>query len=103
MKKLNKLKKDYDEDRDSIGVGRRCESFDSQAKAARKKRSILKQWTIGAAAAAALFIGSINMSPSFAQAMANVPILGAIVEVFTAQQLTVDEKTYQANVEDTSN
>ena len=30
--------------------------------------------------------------------MVNVPILGSIVEVFTVQQLTVDEGTYQADV-----
>ncbi len=98
MKKINKLKKDYDETVIPSELEDVVKASIRQAKASQKKRPFLKQWTIGAAAAAALFIGSINVSPSFAQAMANVPLLGAIVDVFTAQQLTVDEKTYQANV-----
>ena len=83
MKKLNKLKKDYDEVEIPSELEEVVKSSIQQAKTARKKRSHLKQWTIGVAAAATLFIGSINMSPSFAQAMANVPMLGSIVEVFT--------------------
>ncbi|MBO1910094.1 DUF3298 domain-containing protein, partial [Microvirga sp. 3-52] len=69
-----------------------------QATATKKKRPFLKQWSIGAAAAAALFIGSINMSPAMAQSMVNIPVLGAIVEVLTVQKLTLDEKTYQADL-----
>ncbi|MBO0589025.1 RsiV family protein [Sporosarcina sp. E16_8] len=99
MKKMNKLKKDHDEIVIPPELEDVVKASIRQAKASQKKRPFLKQWTIGAAAAAALFIGSINISPSFAQAMANVPLLGAIVDVFTAQQLTVDEKTYQANVD----
>lgn len=68
------------------------------AKAAQKKQSLLKQWSIGVVAAAALFISSINMSPAMAQSMVNIPILGAVVEVFTVQKLALDEKTYQANL-----
>ncbi|HJF33705.1 MAG TPA: DUF3298 domain-containing protein [Sporosarcina psychrophila] len=98
MKKMNKLKKKYDEIEIPPELEDVVKDSIKQAKASQKKRPFLKQWTIGAAAAAALFIGSINMSPSFAQAMANVPLLGAIVDVFTAQQLTVDKETYQANV-----
>ena len=98
MKKINKLKKNYDETVIPSELEEVVKASIRQAKAPQKKRSFIKQWTIGVAAAAALFIGSINTSPSFAQAMANVPLLGAIVGVFTAQQLTVDENTYQANV-----
>lgn len=98
MKKIYKLKKDYDETVIPSELEDLVKATIHQAKTPQKKRSFLKQWLIGVTAAAALFIGSINMSPSFAQAMANVPLLEAIVNVFTAQQLTVDDKTYQANV-----
>lgn len=98
MKKMDKMKRDYDK----IDIPSELEDVvnDSirQAKAAQKKRPPLKQWSIGAAAAAALFIGSINMSPTTAQSMANIPVLGAIVEVFTIQKLTLNEKSYQANL-----
>lgn len=98
MKRLNKLKKDYDEVEIPSELESVVKSSIQQAKTSRTKRGPLKKWSIGVAAAAALFIGSINISPSFAQAMANVPVLGSIVDVFTVQQLTVDENTYQANL-----
>jgi Protein of unknown function (DUF3298) len=98
MKKMNKLKKDYDK----IDIPPELEDVVKnsirQAKVAQKKRPFLKQWSIGVAAAATLFIGSINMSPAMAQSMANIPVLGSIVEVLTIQELTVEEKTYQANL-----
>lgn len=99
MKKLNKLKKDYDETEIPSELEGIVNESIQKAKASRKKRPVVKQWTIGAAAAAAIFIGSINMSPSFAQAMANVPGLGAIVNVLSVQQLTVDKETYQADLD----
>ena len=98
MKKMDKLKKDYNK----IDIPPELEDVVKnsihQAKAAQKKRPLLKRWSIGAVAAAALFIGSINMSPAMVQSMINIPILGAIVEVFTVQNLTLDEKTYQADL-----
>ncbi|MEK5036798.1 DUF3298 and DUF4163 domain-containing protein [Sporosarcina sp. FSL K6-3457] len=98
MKKLNKLKKDYSETEIPSELEDIVNASINKAKASRKKRPVFKQWAIGAAAAAALFLGSINMSPSFAQAMANVPVLGTFVNVLTVQQLTVDKETYQADV-----
>ncbi|MFC5590833.1 DUF3298 domain-containing protein [Sporosarcina soli] len=98
MNRMNKLKKDYEQTEIPSELKDVVNASIRQAKASRKKRPLLKQWTIGAAAAAALFVGSINLSPSFAQAMVNVPVLGTIVEVFTVQQLAVDEDHYQADV-----
>lgn len=98
MKKLNKLKNDYDK----IDIPPELEDLVKntihQAKTTQMKRPPLKQWSIGAVAAAALFIGSINMSPAMAQSMVNIPVLGAIVEVFTVQKLALDEETYQADL-----
>lgn len=98
MNRLDKLKKDYEQTEIPSELKDVVNASIRQAKASRKKRPVLKQWTIGAAAAAALFVGSINLSPSFAQAMANVPVLGTIVDAFTVQQLAVNEDHYQANV-----
>ena len=98
MKRMDKLKKDYDK----IDIPPELEDVVKnsirQAKASQKKRPLLKQWSIGAVAAAALFISTINISPAMAQSMVNIPVLGAIVEVFTVQKLTLDEKTYQADL-----
>ncbi|MEK4230892.1 DUF3298 and DUF4163 domain-containing protein [Solibacillus sp. FSL H8-0538] len=98
MKKMDKLKKDYDATEIPAELEDVVKASIRQAKTSQKKRPFLKQWSFGAAAAAALFVGSINMSPTFAQAMANVPVLGSIVEVFTVQQLTMDKETYQADL-----
>lgn len=99
MSKLDKLKMDYEgieipEELDGI-----VKDSIRQAKLSRKrKRPAFKSGMIGVAAAAALFIGSINVNPAFAKSMVDVPILGSIVEVFTAKQFIVDEDTYQADV-----
>ncbi|MEK4023168.1 DUF3298 and DUF4163 domain-containing protein [Sporosarcina sp. FSL W7-1283] len=98
MKDMNKLKKDYEEIEIPNELENVVKESIRQAKAPQKKRSFLKQWSIGAAAAAALFVGSINVSSTFAQAMVNVPVLGSIVEVFTVQNLTLDEDAYQADL-----
>ncbi|MBE1552977.1 RsiV family protein [Sporosarcina limicola] len=98
MKKLNNLKNKYNEIEIPSELEDVVKSSIRQAKTTGKKRGYVKQWTIGAAAAAALFIGSINMSPSFAQAMVNVPVLGTIVEVFTIQQMTINEVDHQADL-----
>lgn len=99
MNKLHKLKKEYDDTEIPPELEHIVITSIRQAKASQKKHLFLKKWAVGAVAAATLFVGSINMSPSFAEAMAHVPVLGSIVEVFTVQQLTVDDETYQANLQ----
>ncbi|WP_153733421.1 anti-sigma-V factor rsiV [Sporosarcina obsidiansis] len=98
MKEMDKLKKAYEEIEIPTELKILVEDSIRQATAPKKKRPIIKQWSIGAIAAAALFFVSINVSSTFAQAMVNVPVLGPIVEVFTVQQLTMDEETYQADL-----
>lgn len=99
MSKLDKLKKDYENIEIPEELDKIVRASIREAKKGRtKKRPVFRNSFIGVAAAAALFIGSINVSPAFAKSMVNVPILGSIVEVFTVQQLTVDEGTYQADV-----
>lgn len=99
MKKLEKLKKDYDEIEIPPELEDMVKNSIRQANSVPKKRSFLKQWSIGVAAATALLIGSINISPAMAQSMANIPLLGTIVEVFTVQNFALEEKTYQAHLD----
>ncbi|MEK3936795.1 DUF3298 domain-containing protein [Sporosarcina sp. FSL W7-1349] len=100
MKKLKPLKQDYENIEIPTELEEVVQSAIRQAKQKHqpKKRRRAPQWVIGAAAAAALFVGSINVSPTFAQTMANVPFLGSIVEVITVQQIKVDQGTYQADL-----
>lgn len=98
MSKFEKLKRDYENIDIPDELNKVVQNSIREAKKVKKKRPFFRNWMIGTAAAAALFVGSINISPSFAQAMGNVPLLGSIVQVLTVQELTIDEKTYQANV-----
>ncbi|MBD7908060.1 anti-sigma-V factor rsiV [Sporosarcina gallistercoris] len=98
MKQINKLKKEYDDIEIPSELDEVVKNSIQRAKASKKKRSPLRQWSIGVAAASVLFIGSVNVSPALAQSMANVPVLGALVEVFTVQTLTMDKETYQAEL-----
>lgn len=98
MSKLDKLKKEYD----SIEIPPELESVVNDAvrrsKEKSPKRPVLRNWMIGTAAAAAIFVGSINVSPSFAQAMGNVPFLGSIVQVLTVHEIVFKEERFSANL-----
>lgn len=70
-----------------------------QALEKRKSRKTLYLWGVGAAAAVIIFTTSINVSPAFAKTLVDVPVVGEIVEVLTFKKITVDEGTYQANLD----
>lgn len=98
MRRLNKVKKNYEEVVIPAELEELVKTTIQQAIKPVNKKRYRKQWLIATAAAAALFIGSINISPTFAQAMSNVPLLGMIADVFTVQQLKVDRGSYQADL-----
>ena len=56
------------------------------------------RWTAWAAAALALFITVPNGSPTAAAAMADIPVLGAIVRVVTFRNYTYDDGYHSADV-----
>ena len=56
------------------------------------------RWTAWAAAVLALFIAVPNVSPAAAAAMADVPVLGAIVRVVTFRNYVYDDGSYSADV-----
>lgn len=62
-----------------------------------KRRSAFR-WTGWVAAAMALFIAVPNVSPTAAAAMAEVPVLGAIVELVTFRSWTYDDGHASADV-----
>lgn len=96
MKKLKQLKRNYEE----IDIPTELEDVvhASIRQAKRKKRPMIQYWILSVAAAASLFIGSINLSPQMAQAMMNIPVLGSIVEVLTVHRITVTEDDYHADL-----
>ena len=56
------------------------------------------RWAAWAAAALALFITVPNVSPTAAAAMADIPVLGAIVRVVTFRNYTYDDGYHSADV-----
>ncbi len=99
MKRLNQLKNQYHKTDIPPELKDVVKNAIQQANTEQKKRPVFKNWIIGTAAATVLFLSSINISPAMAQSMVNIPVLGAIVEVFTVHKLTLDEKTYHANLD----
>lgn len=70
----------------------------------KKERVItMRTWMRRAATSAAVvaigFVGSANLSPAFAKAMSDVPVLGGIVKVVSFRQFDFNEENYQANIE----
>lgn len=62
-----------------------------------KKKPSFKKFGIGVAAAATIFVASVNMNPALAQSLSKVPILGSIVQVISIQEITIEEDTYNAD------
>ena len=56
------------------------------------------RWTAWAAAVLALFIAVPNVSPAAAAAMADIPVLGAVVRVVTFLNYTYDDGWHSADV-----
>lgn len=98
MTKLNNSKKQYDNTEIPSELKEVVNSSIREAKKNRKKNRAFKQWGIGVAAAAALFVTSVNVNPTLAQSLSNVPVLGSIVQVVTIQEIQFAEDTYNADI-----
>lgn len=97
MSKLHDSKKQYD----NIEIPNELKQIVSESirdAKRKKKRKPFKQWGTGIAAAAALFIASVNVSPALAQSLSTVPLLGSFVQVVTFQEIQVAEDTYSADL-----
>lgn len=99
MSKLNESKKQYND----IEIPTELKQVVSKSirtvkgEQSRKKPSF-KKFGFGFAAAAAIFVASVNMNPTLAQSLSTVPILGSIVQVISIQEITIEEDTYNADL-----
>ena len=75
-----------------------CAALDETEETPKQKRTARHRWPVWAAAVLALFIAVPNVSPAAAAAMADMPVLGAIVEVITFHRYTYDDGHGSANV-----
>ena len=99
MSKLNESKKQYND----IEIPSELEQLVSKSiqtvkMEQKKKKPSFKKLGIGVAAAAAIFVASVNMSPALAQSLSTVPILGSIIQVVSVQEIIIEEDTYNADL-----
>ena len=101
MKKIAELKKEYDEmtipEELDFVVRKALKDSKRRLEGADKMNKTLK-WITGVAAALAIFIGGINLSPAFAEAVSQLPVVGNLVKVFTFREFKVEGDSYQANL-----
>lgn len=98
MGKFETLRKEYEKVEIPEELESTVREAIRQAKKPARKPARFKQWALASAAAAALFIGSINLSPAFAQTLGNYPVIGTIVEVLTVQRISLDKGNFQADL-----
>ncbi|MBK3494606.1 DUF3298 domain-containing protein [Viridibacillus sp. YIM B01967] len=102
MSKLNDAKVKYDNieipEELNFVVQKAIKEANPMKKNTRKKINPVQKFGIGAAAAALLFTGSVNISPAFAQSMANIPVLNSIIKVITIDELTDGNDNSQAKI-----
>jgi hypothetical protein len=92
--KIEKLKKQYHD----IPIPDELDDVVAKALSSppRKKKSYI--WPSAIAAAAMIFITTVNVSPDAANAMAKIPVLGKVVEVITFDELKQEEKHSRIDV-----
>ncbi len=98
---MNQIKQLVDEYQ-NIEIPQELEFFVKKTIAGREKRIKkmrgLQKTAISAAAVAVLFIGTVNVSPSIAKAMSDIPVLGSLVELVTIRTLSYEDEKHEVEV-----
>jgi len=99
MNKFNDLKDEYQ----NIKIPEELElvvrnSIKKENKHMRKNRIVMKSFA-SAAALILVFTATVNLSPSAAYAMEQVPILGSLVRLVSFSSLTYQDDIYEADLE----
>ncbi|WP_010094741.1 RsiV family protein [Ornithinibacillus scapharcae] len=92
--KIDQLKKKYKE----IPIP---SELDSIVESALQKRSPKKhgiRWVAGIVAAGIIFTTSLNVSPTLAKSLEDIPVVGSIVNVLVFKEYRVEEGNYQADI-----
>jgi hypothetical protein len=92
--KLNSLKLEYK----NTPIPNNLDSIVTKAIKRSKKRKFPYK-TVSGLTAAAIFVLSINASPSFAQTLEKVPGLKNVIKVLTFTEYTVNESTFNAKID----
>ena len=92
--RLNELKEEYNQIHADDAYKERLANM---MKKEHTKRSIWKKTAAAAACVGVLTVG-LNVSPSLAYAMSEIPVVDSIVRVLTFNRYEIDEGNYQATV-----
>lgn len=92
--KIEKLKKQYHD----IPIPDELDGVVAQALSSHPRKKKFYIWPSSIAAAAMIFITTVNVSPDAANAMAKIPVLGKVVEVITFEELKQEEKHSRIDV-----
>ena len=71
----------------------------SLKKQQQKRKKHVPKWLLSSVAAVALFTAGLNVSPTMARNLADIPVLGTVVEVLTFVNYELEEESYSANIE----
>jgi Protein of unknown function (DUF3298)/Deacetylase PdaC len=93
-KKLEKLKSDYK----NVPLPNNLDEIVRNTIHRSKSRRRFPMKSIAGLTAAAIFVLSLNTSPTFAKSLSNFPVLRNVVKVLTFTEYTVNEPTYKANI-----
>lgn len=93
-KRIEKLKQEYHD----IPIPDELDFVVKTALKQKKKKRTTTKWVVGIAAATVLFIGGININPTFAKTVSEIPIISSLVKVFTFTEFKVDEESYNADI-----
>lgn len=100
MKKLEEARRAYESTPIPEELSGRVEEGIRQGRSARQRRQRLRRRWFSAAACLTLLIAGLNVSPTVAQAAAEVPVIGGLFRVltFVSYDKTEDDINYSVNV-----
>lgn len=91
---LKRLKKDYD----NIKIPKELDDVVNNAlNSNTKNRKYIEKMVI--AASLLLVVLGINISPSFAQTLSKIPIIGNLIEIITIKNYSIDKNGYKASID----
>jgi len=93
-KQLEKLRSDYK----NVPLPNDLDEIVKNAIQRSKSRRRFPIKSVTGLTAAAVFVLSLNTSPTFAKSLSNFPVLRNVVKVLTFTEYTVNEPTYKANI-----
>lgn len=70
----------------------------SLTKKPQKRKKHVPKWVLSSVAAAAIFTAGLNVSPTMARNLADIPVLGSVVEVLTFVNYELEAESYSANI-----